>query len=281
MPDEVGPVRSARLSDAWIVPQYDGLLYFSGMNSEVRSRLKRADVTFGPSGDLLHRVSFRRSPHNLYMDVTGAYKAAKKNDIEIKRELKPLYFGFERTTDGAISGAAIVPIITQTTSGSAASAPVSSAGIASGSAAASGAAVQPLPGFTGESAKSVSLDFYAEAKWEWDDEKKVWLRYTSGEKHLDAATEEQVYTDNVVVMYASYTQASKLDPAGNPTYDTDLGGEGEAMLFRDGFVYRCTWKADKDTPPALIDENGVQLPLKQGKTWFEVPPTSGMSVEVE
>jgi hypothetical protein len=286
IPDAVGPVRSARLSDAWVVPQYNGLLYFSGMNSEVRARLKSAGVTFGPSGDLLRRVDFKRAPHNLYMDVKGAYKAAKKNDIKLKKTLKPLYYGFERTTDGAISGDAIVPIITQAAvSGSAVSGsntgPVTDSGTTSNSSMASGSAVQPLNGFDGEPAKSVSLDFYSEAKWKWDAERKVWLRYTANEKHFDGATDEQVWTDNVVVMYAKYTQASKLDPAGNPTYDTDLGGEGEAMLFRDGFVYKCKWKADKNTPPALFDESGAQLPLKQGKTWFEVPPASGMDVKVE
>jgi hypothetical protein len=285
IPDEVGPVRSARLSDAWIVPQYDALFYYSGSNSEVKARLNAADVTFGPSGDLLHRVGFKSAPHNLYMDVSGAYKAAKKKDIELNVELKPLYFGFDRTTDGAISGSAIVPIVSDAaiSGGAVSSSAVSSpdADSSEGAVETSPAAVQPLEGFTGKPTESVSLDFFSEAKWTWDAETGVWLRSTGGNKHLDGATEERLYTDNVVVMYAEYPRASKLDPAGSPTYDTNLGGEGKAMLFRDGYVYDCTWKADKNTPPSLFDESGAQLPLKQGKTWFEVPPTSGMNVTVK
>jgi hypothetical protein len=284
IPDEVGPVRSARLSDAWIVPQYYALFYYSGSNNEVKAELKSADVTFGPSGDLLHRVDFKSAPHNLYMNVKGAYKAAKKKDIELNVEIKPLYYGFERTADGAISGDAIVPVITEAAASGGAVAPADGTtdSETEGTAAAtSGSAISPLPGFTGEPVKSVSFGFYSEAKWVWDDEKNVWLRYTAGEKHFDGATDEQVYTDNVVVMYAEYSQADTLDPAGNPTYDTNLGGEGEALLFRDGFVYKGTWKADENTPPAIFDEQGKQIPLKQGKTWFEVPPTSGMDVKVK
>jgi hypothetical protein len=212
------------------------------------------------------------------MNTKDAYEAAdKKKGLKLETEIKPLYFGFERTTGGAISGSAIVPIITD---------PAISKGAVSiepstGDDAVSGAAVQPLAGFTGKPAESVSLDFYSEAKWEWDGDAGVWLRYTSGSKHLDGITEEQVYADNVVIMYAEYPRASKLDPAGSPTYDTNLGGEGKAMLFRDGYVYECTWKADKNTPPSIFDESGAQIPLKQGKTWFEVPPTSGMDVKVK
>jgi hypothetical protein len=285
IPDEVGPVRSARLSDAWIVPQYDALFYYSGSNSEVKARLNSVDVTFGPSGDLLHRVGFKSAPHNLYMDVSGAYKAAKKKDISLNAELKGSYFGFDRTTDGAISGSAIVPIITEVaiSPGAVSASAVSSsdADSSEGAVETSPAAVQPIEGFTGKPAESVSIDFFSEAKWTWDAVTGVWLRTTGSNQHVDGATEERLYTDNVVVMYAEYPRASKLDPAGSPTYDTNLGGEGKAMLFRDGYVYDCTWKADKNTPPSLFDESGARLPLKQGKTWFEVPPTSGMNVTVK
>jgi hypothetical protein len=290
IPEEVGPVRSARLSDAWIVPQYDALFYYSGSNSEVKAKLNSVDVTYGP-GDLLHRVGYKSAPHNLYMNVSGAYEAAEKKDITLNAELKALYFGFDRTTDGAISGSAIVPIVTEAVisedevSGAAVSsedAADAEASDASESAVGtSPAAVQPLEGFTGEPAESVSIAFYSDAKWTWDAGRGVWLRSTGGNEHFDGATMERVYTDNVVVMYAEYPRATKLDPAGSPTYDTDLGGEGKAMLFRDGYVYECTWKADKNTPPSLFDASGAQLPLKQGKTWFEVPPTSGMEVTVK
>jgi len=307
IPDEVGPVRSARLSDGWIVPQYDALFYYSGSNSEVSARLKSADVTFGPSDALLHRVSFKSAPHNLYMDSKGAYKAAKKKKTKRAAGLKSLYYGFERTTDGAISGSAIVPIVTGSaisegaltspdgeassdavvtsptseTSGDATDASSEAAETSGAATEELGASAAPLPEFTGKPAESLSLDFFSPAKWEWDAEKGVWLRWTSGKEHFDGATEERVFTDNIVVLYAEYPQAKSRDPVGSPTYDTILGGEGKAMLFRDGYVYECTWKADKNTPPALYDEQGRQLPLKQGKTWFEVPPTSGMKVTVE
>jgi hypothetical protein len=301
IPDEVGPVRSARLSDAWIVPQYKAMLYYSGSNKEVRARLNGAGVKFGPIGDTQHRVSFRSAPHNLYMYTKDAYKVAKKAGVKLYfKTLKPLYFG---TVGVVASEPAITALVTASAIGTGA-AISSGAGVASGSAAgdspvavattgagatgssggaiASGAAFEgPIGWLTGEAISSVEIKFYSPEKWKWDAKAKVFKLYTSGNKHLDGATDEQVWTDNVVVLYAEYPRASSVDPAGSPTYDTILGGEGEAKLFRDGYVYDCTWKADKDTPPALYAQDGTQLPLKPGKTWFEVPAIGETKVTIE
>jgi hypothetical protein len=267
IPDEVGPVRSARLSDAWIVPQYNAMLYYSGLNGEVKSRLKKAGVQYGPQGDLFYRTSSKSAPHNLYMHAGQAYKTAKKADVRLDfDDLKPLYYG----TPGLVaSGAAITALVTD---GAVAEDAASGGGLA---------AADPLPGLSGSAISSVTIEYYSTEKWKWNEEKQVYLLYTSGDKHLDAATGNQIRTDNIVVMYAEYTQARKKDPAGSPTYDTNLGGEGRAVLMRDGYAYECTWKADANTPPALFAADGTQIPLKPGKTWFEVPPTSGMEVTFE
>jgi hypothetical protein len=275
IPEEVGPVRSARLSDAWVVPQYQGMLFFSGSNSEVRARLKGADVTLMNGYDkLYHRVDFKRAPHNLYMDASIAYEVAADHDVTfVSDSLKPLYFG--EPGDESVSTTAPEALDSATSSSVDASDAASSA---SSAAAVSGGKV--LEGFTGESAASIEINFLSTARWDWDAGRQVWLRSTSDKEHMDGATDERVFTDNVVVMYADYPQAQKRDPAGSPTYDTVLGGTGDAMLLRDGYVYKCKWEADENTPPKLVDEAGNQLPLKPGKTWFEVPPI-GMEVTVE
>jgi hypothetical protein len=281
IPKEVGPVRSARLSDAWIVPQYNAMLYYSGSNSEVSARLKKVGVQFGPSGDLLYRVSFKSAPHNLYMHASKAYKAAKKKDIQLDfDDLKPLYYG---TPGLSSSGAAITALVTAGAVAEEASADAADTAAASDESASGTtvAAADPLPGYGGTPNKSVTIDYYSTEKWKWSVKKQKYILYTSGNKHLDASTEKQIWTDNVVVMYAEYTQAQKKDPAGSPTYNTNLGGEGKAVLLRDGYAYECTWKADENTPPALYAADGTQIPLKPGKTWFEVPPTSGMEVTFE
>jgi hypothetical protein len=118
---------------------------------------------------------------------------------------------------------------------------------------------------------SVSVPFIAEAKWVWNSKRGCFLRWTAGEKHVDAANNKQLWTDNVVIMYASYPQQEMKDPAGSPTFDTVLGGSGHAVVMHDGFMVKCTWKASRSDVPTFWTKDGIEVPLKAGKTWIIVP----------
>jgi hypothetical protein len=79
IPQELGPVRSARLSDLFIVPQYDALFFFSGANPYVLDQIAAAglnDMSHGAASSLYYRVNYREMPHNLYMGPTDAYGLA-------------------------------------------------------------------------------------------------------------------------------------------------------------------------------------------------------------
>ena len=70
-PKVIGPVRSARISDTYIVPQYNSLLFFSGASGFVTRALEKAHVPMlsedaGVTRPYM-RVSFRSAPHNLYL----------------------------------------------------------------------------------------------------------------------------------------------------------------------------------------------------------------------
>jgi len=102
LPKTVGPVRSARLSDMWVVPQYDGLFFFSGTSSSVERAVARHDL---PDLSQDAGVSFpywrshdRAAPHNLMLDTKKAYEEAKKRKFRLKSEAKPLQFD-RRSTD--------------------------------------------------------------------------------------------------------------------------------------------------------------------------------------
>ncbi|MDR1953655.1 MAG: DUF3048 domain-containing protein [Clostridiales Family XIII bacterium] len=237
IPDEVGPVRSARHSDLWIVPQYQGLFFYSGANAEVLGKLRKIDIgdmSHNAAGSLYHRVSFRSAPHNLYLELSKAYEKAAEIGIETSSEnLTPLKFG--------VSDA--VPTATA-------------------------------------SALTVSFASKSAARWDWNAERQVYLRTQGGGPHKDATTDEQIFSTNVVVIVAEYTKAQTLDPAGNPTYDTNLGGTGKAIVFKDGMQYDCQWTADKDTPPKFTDAAGKEITLNPGRTWIEVP-TPAISITIE
>lgn len=228
IPDQVGPVRSARLSDAWIVPQYGTVLLYSGANSEVIGRLNAQKVpryTQGLGNNTFVRVGFRSAPHNLYLNLDNVFGALKDTKTKLTWKPRGPKFGFPALEVEA-------------------------------------------------TAKSVTIPFggIQTTSWKWDADSQKYRRYNNGAKHIDATTQKTLSATNVVVLWASYTQAGKKDPAGNPTWDTNMGGSGRAAIFKDGVRIDGNWKASRSTPPTFVDKDGKPILLNPGKTWFEVVP---------
>jgi len=95
VPEKVGPVRSARLSDIYIVPQYDGLFCFSGAHVSVRNKVaanKLADLSQGHAPAPYERSGARSAPHNLYMKTAKAYTAAKNKGYRVTTDNAGLQF---------------------------------------------------------------------------------------------------------------------------------------------------------------------------------------------
>ena len=233
VPDEVGPVRSARLSDLWVVPQYHGLLFYSGANSQVLDGLKQQNLTgmsVNSAGAIYYRVRGKSAPHNLFLALSKAYDKAAELNISTSGNVP---------NPGPAFGALSSEVATS-------------------------AAGQGL---------DIPFSPISDVTWTWDAASGHYLRENDGSVHRDAADGAQVWADNVVVLWAVYTPQAMKDPAGNGTFDTTLGGEGKVAIFRDGLRIDGTWKADRSAPPTFTDASGKPIVLKPGRTWFEVPST--------
>lgn len=95
VPPEVGPVRSARMSDTQLVPQYSALFAHSGGNSGVLRAISAAGlelVHHSGASAAYRRATDRRAPHNLYMDPTRAREIAVSRGYSATQELKGLQF---------------------------------------------------------------------------------------------------------------------------------------------------------------------------------------------
>ena len=94
--NKAGPVRSARLSDLWIVPQYRALFFFSGASFSVNSAVRRAklpDLSEDAGVSYPYsRSSQRAAPHNLYLDTKKAYQEAQKRHMAIVADVPRLQF---------------------------------------------------------------------------------------------------------------------------------------------------------------------------------------------
>ena len=95
-PKVVGPVRSARLSDLWVVPQYHALFFFSGASTSVNRAVNKAKLPnlsedAGVSAPYF-RSSQRAAPHNLYLDTVKAYAEAAKRGKPITANVPKLRY---------------------------------------------------------------------------------------------------------------------------------------------------------------------------------------------
>jgi len=95
-PEDAGPVRSARLSDLHIVPQYGALFVFSGASTSVNSAIRRTEIE-NLSEDAgvsypYYRSSQRAAPHNLFVVFSKAREEAKRRGMPTTRDNKGLVF---------------------------------------------------------------------------------------------------------------------------------------------------------------------------------------------
>lgn len=95
-PENVGPVRSARLPDLYIVPQYHALFAFSGASDSVNAAVRAAGIE-NLSEDAGVSAPYRRSnkraaPHNLYSGIPALRQEAAKRGMKASDPVPPLAF---------------------------------------------------------------------------------------------------------------------------------------------------------------------------------------------
>lgn len=139
---------------------------------------------------------------------------------------------------------------------------------------------QPPAG--GTPASSIAIDFqWEDISWGYDAATGRYLRWSAGVPHLDANSNEQVRTNNVVVVYATHTEIADIcEEVRNGvclhlSVQPQIWGSGSAIVFRDGQRFDVTWRRD-NRPDMLTfyDAAGNPFPLKIGNTWFEIVPTA-------
>lgn len=121
-----------------------------------------------------------------------------------------------------------------------------------------------------ECVRGVSINFLAPSylvEWKYDEEKNNYVRYQAGAPHRDQDG-TQIVADTIIVQRVDYRV---LDTVGRLKIDTI--GDGEVLVFRDGFAVKGIWKKNSfaERTQWLVG-NGRSLELKSGKIWIEVVP---------
>jgi hypothetical protein len=125
----------------------------------------------------------------------------------------------------------------------------------------------------GAPASRVDIPYPALARTAWTWNGSQWARLgRDGAPYLDAAAGGQVTADNVVIQWAAHEATTMVeDSLGTTGIRIVLTGGGRAKILRDGKVIDGAWRADDpNQPPAFTDAAGAPLPLRPGRTWFQV-----------
>ncbi|MCL6449733.1 MAG: DUF3048 domain-containing protein [Acetobacteraceae bacterium] len=134
-----------------------------------------------------------------------------------------------------------------------------------------GPAVSPATG--GEPAATISLRYPGPGEpylgYRYDPQAGVFLRLVSGEPQIDAANGQAVSVANLVVLRTVVTPIAG-DPEGR--LRVQMVGEGEALLFRGGQVFKGRWSKAAPALPTRLSGPAGQLVLGPGPTWVEVVP---------
>jgi hypothetical protein len=113
-PTFVGPVRSARLSDTYIVPQYHAIFGRIGADFVVETAIKQTpnmdDLNEFHTPAPYFRISSRPSPHNLYTSVPALRKAAIAKGFPATLDPPQLRFSAETPSAGTTAGVVDIPM---------------------------------------------------------------------------------------------------------------------------------------------------------------------------
>lgn len=115
-------------------------------------------------------------------------------------------------------------------------------------------------------ATTVAINFSAApyaVEYRYDSESNRYLRYLAGEQHTDTATGQPITAKNIVVLR---TEPQETGVAAI--------GSGEAVVFKDGNALQARWeKSDFEDRVKVLAEDGSEVPLNRGSTWFAALPS--------
>lgn len=148
---------------------------------------------------------------------------------------------------------------------------------------------QPLFGFLasdedldtggGESALEARFAFSQSARirYAYDEAAGKYARFVQDQPHEIEGPEgeggQQLALRNVLIQYVGVATGAGTDAAGNRTQDSELVGDGQAVLLRGGKAFRGTWtRSSRDEATRFLDSSGEQMRLAPGQTIIELVP---------
>lgn len=228
----IGPVRSARYPNVWMVDSYDGVLACSGGSDAIRYILKN-EVGFpyldADIDDPSNTVYFQNLGSDYRTRLQSSTDGVRRWLAATGKEIAWSRAGFEFDTN----------------------LPPSDAGAAT-------SINIPYPGGN-------------TVQWQYDAGAGGYVRTQGGVQQVDPATGRLIVAQNVILVGAEHQLTDIVeDSLGTKGVDIKLWGFGDLRVFRDGKVYEGTWRAESGSPPRWIGPGEVVIKLHPGQSWVQV-----------
>ena len=102
--------------------------------------------------------------------------------------------------------------------------------------------------------------------YEYDNDKKVYLRSVNGNKHLDYLTKEQYTAKNIIIQKINTKMASD-----NYYWELETIGSGEGIYITNGYAIPIKWsKSDRKAKTIYTYLNGEEVKLNDGNTYIQL-----------
>lgn len=114
---------------------------------------------------------------------------------------------------------------------------------------------------------SIAYPSIYKVDYDYDSKTNSYLRFKGDKKDVDKLTSQQLEAKNVVIMFAASRQ---VDGQYN---DVDIEGQGDAVVYQNGWEIKGTWKKDSGDQKSKIyfyNESGEEVKFVRGKIWIQV-----------
>ena len=243
IPNRIGPVRSARITDIDLLAQYGSPAFaFSGAQKKLWPALEAApfvDISANKDPDDYSRDFDRRAPYNYFFDAPTAL--AQFDGISAAKEM-----GF--TFDELIPSGGVPALSVELT----------------------------WPSSSLKFRYDPSRGQYAvQLNGERASVEEV------GQVEQSETAQERVWADTAVIQLVEQVQSVYFDKGGGNTPQVETIGSGEAIVFRDGQLFTATWsRPDALSGTTFTNAAGNPVPFHPGHTWIALY-SKDRKVEIE
>ena len=119
-------------------------------------------------------------------------------------------------------------------------------------------------------ADSLSIPYsnYQIRSYQYNSDKKVYMRFMNGEAHIDKITNQQLSFKNIIIEKVSNRQ---LDSYGRQDLNTTPSGEG--YYITNGYALPIKWNKESRTSKTIYKySNGKEVKINDGNTFIQIIP---------